>query len=280
MTAVRVWHVALILFCLVLFLFLWFYAEDIYPDDWLDYYLPASKDWSNRAAYEVYNPPWLILILKPLFAFGWQVGYAILGAVSAAGIGWCAAAMSEDGHWLRVLLAVLNVPALIMLGLGQVDGLALIGVGLAAASLDWRIASGGMFLALVKPQISLPSLLVSFWKNPRKKQIAAAGVVLGVLSLILWGFWFQDTAEMNPEVTWNQAFPYWPYGLLIGLPLLAFGLYQKEEFYGMTAVPFLVPYLGPHTLIGITVVWVARLPLRWCWLGWVVPFGWYVINVL
>ncbi len=261
-----------------LFLFLWRYADAIYPEDWMDYYYPASQEWENRADYEVYNPPWLILILKPLFAVGWKVGYAILGTVSMAGIGWCAYAMSEDGHWLRVLLAVVNIPALMMLGLGQIDGLAIIGVGLAAVFVDWKIVSGGILLALIKPQISLPCVLISFWKNPHQKHIAAVGAAVGILSLLVWGFWIGETADMNTGVSWNQAFPYWPYGLVIGLPLLAVGLYQKEELYGAAAVPFLIPYIGPHSLIIITVVAAARLPLRWCWLGWIVPMIWFVAK--
>lgn len=263
----------------VVFVLLLIFAEPIYPDDWLDYYLPASQDWENRTNYEVYNPPWLILMLRPLFALGWQFGFALMGAVSVGGMAWGAHVLSEDGHWVRSVLAVLNLPALFVILLGQVDGLALIGVVIAAVYLDWRIASAGMFLALIKPQIAAASVLISFWKNPYKKQVVVVAVALGIVSVLLWGLWFEDTVGINLKVTWNQAFPFWPYGLLIGLPVLAYGLFRKEEKYGMVAMPFLIPYLGPHTLIGMTVLWVAKLPLRWCWLGWLLPTLWFITNI-
>ncbi len=263
---------------LILFGLLLVFGERTYPDDWMDFYLPASKDWHNRTVYEVYNPPWLILILTPLFAIGWQVGFALLATVSVIGIGWGAFVLSPDHHWVRVMLAVVNLPVLSILFLGQVDGLALIGVVIAAVWVDWRWVSGGMILALIKPQLAFAAICISFWKNPHKKHIVAVALGFGLLTLLAWGLWFADTVEISPTVNWNRAFPYWPYGAVLGLPLFAYGLYRGEEKYGMLAMPFLVPYLGPQTFIGMIVFWVARLPLRWCWVAWLLPNSWLFIK--
>ena len=269
-------------FWLVLFigmaLLLYALADEIGPEDWEEYYLPAMADWRHRDEYGVYNTPWLILILKPLQWLGADVGYAILAAISWVGMGWGAYALSPDQKWQRVALALINLPMLYVIMLGQVDGIALIGAVMAAVAVREEGRFTGIILGMIKPQTTLGGLVISFWRSPQKPRLLIAGGIFILLSVLIWGLWFEQLVGINIGIGWNRAFPHFPLGWIFGLPLFLYGLYKREEMYGIAAMPFLVPYYAPQSFITITVFMVGRLPLRWCWLGWLLPLIWIVLT--
>ncbi|MFZ3080273.1 MAG: hypothetical protein WA109_11350 [Bellilinea sp.] len=174
-----------------------------------------------------------------------------------------------------IALAVLSLPTMWVLYLGNLDGLVLAGLLL----LPW-----GVPLAAMKPQLAAFALLA-------KKSSIVAGVVWGLISLAIWGLWplnFMNTLTPDWRVEWVQDISLFPWGIFIALPLL--WLSRGDEDLLMAAGSFVTPHLFPYHFIllmpslarmnpiWMVVTWfVSWTPLLANWVG---PIGWRMGNVL
>ena len=176
---------------------------------------------------------------------------------------------------LPIALAVLSLPTLWVLFMGNLDGIVLAGLLL----LPW-----GVPLASMKPQLSAFALLA-------KKKSILAGVIWGLLTLVIWGLWpLNFTMALSPEwkVEWVQDISLFPWGALIALPLLWFS--RGDEDLLMAAGSFVTPHLFPYHYI-LLMPALGRMKPAWMvatWLiswtpliaNWVGPIGWHMGNVL
>ena len=232
-------------------------------------FLPQGFDWviffSKGAVSPVWTP-WTPVILKFL-------NWPLVVAITLFAIIYRAFRYNRS-PW-PIALAVLSLPTMWVLYLGNLDGLVLAGLLL----LPW-----GVPLAAMKPQLAAFALLA-------KKSSIVAGVVWGVISLAIWGLWplnFMNTLTPDWRVEWVQDISMFPWGIFIALPLL--WLSRGDEDLLMAAGSFVTPHLFPYHFIllmpslarmnpiWMVVTWfVSWTPLLANWVG---PIGWRMGNVL
>jgi hypothetical protein len=131
----------------------------------------------------------------------------------------------------------------------------------------------GAPLALMKPQLSAFALLA-------KKKWFLAGAIWGVLSLAIWGLWplnFLMVMEPAWKVEWTQDISLFPWGLLIGVPLLWFS--REDEDLLMAAGSFITPHLFPYHFM-LLMPALGRMTVFWAVLTWLVSWTPLLANWL
>jgi len=242
-------------------LFILFYVIGLFlPEgfDWVVYYAPGTL-------HPIWTP-WTTIILKFI---NWPLVVAItLFAIILRSY------RNNRSPW-PIALAVLSLPTLWVLYMGNLDGLVLAGLLL----LPW-----GVPLAAMKPQLSAFALLAN-------KRSVIAGAVWGLITLAIWGLWPLNFAmALTPEwkVEWTQDISLFPWGALIALPLL--WVSRGDEDLLMAAGSFVTPHLFPYHFI-LLMPALGRMKPAWMvatWLiswtpliaNWVGPIGWHMGNVL
>lgn len=232
-------------------------------------FIPKGFDWNAYFSQGVLHPiwtPWTYWILKVL---NWPLVVAItLWSV-----------VFRTYHYSKspwpMLLAVISLPTLWSTFIGSLDGLVLFGIII----LPW-----GIPLALLKPQISIFALLAKKWSF-------IAGLIFGIISLIIWGLWpLRFLLVLQPEwkVEWTQDISLFPWGLLIALPLMWFS--RGDEDLLMAAGSFATPHLFPYHFYLIMPA-LGRMTNLWMAVAWILswtPFfaanwfgsaGWHMGNV-
>lgn len=176
---------------------------------------------------------------------------------------------------IPMALAILSLPTIWVLFMGNIDGLVLLGL----ICMPW-----GVPLASMKPQLAAFALLA------RKKSILA-GILWGLITVLIWGLWplnFQLTLTQGWKAEWVQDISLFPWGAILALPLLWFS--RGDEDLLMAAGSFITPHLFPYHFI-LLMPALARLKPAWmvaAWLvswtpliaNWVGPIGWRMGNLL
>ena len=232
-------------------------------------FIPKGFDWivyySKGSLHPIWTP-WTTVILKFL---NWPLVVTItLFAIIFR-------TYQYNRSPLPIALAVLSLPTIWVLYMGNLDGVVLLGILL----LPW-----GVPLAVMKPQLSAFALLAN------KKSILA-GVIWGAISLAIWGLWpLNFTMVLSPgwKAEWVQDISLFPWGAIIAIPLLWFS--RGDEDLLMAAGSFVTPHLFPYHFI-LLVPALGRMKPAWMvltWLiswtplisNWVGPIGWHMGNVL
>ncbi len=230
--------------------------------------IPTGFDWNVSFSKGIVPPiwtPWIAVILKVL---NWPllIALTLLAVVIRT-------RLYTRSPW-PVALAILSLPTLWVLFIGNLDGLVLLGLLL----LPW-----GVPLVTMKPQIAAFALLA-------KKSSIMAGIIWGLLSLVIYGFWPKNFLQvLTPawRVEWVQDISLFPWGLLIAIPLL--WLSRTDEDLLMIAGSFATPHLFPYHYI-LVMPALGRMSPIWmlsCWLlswspliaNWVGPIGWRMGNL-
>ena len=176
---------------------------------------------------------------------------------------------------IALALALVSLPTLWVLFLGNLDGLAVLGLVL----LPWAAP-----LVLLKPQMASFALLAR-----RNRMVAAAAWL--ALSLLIWGPWpLQWSKMMEPgwRAEWVQDISLFPWGLVVALPLLWFS--RGDEDLLMAAGSLGTPHLFPYHFI-VLMPALARMKPGWMvatWLiswtpllaNWLGPAAWHFGNLL
>ncbi len=234
--------------------------------------LPEGFDWQHFFSHGVVPSlwtPWTPWVLRLLLPFG----YPAIFALSALAIG-MRAYQYNTSPW-RITLAFLSLPTLWVFFMGNLDGLTLLGL----ITLPW-----GVPLALMKPQIAAFALLA-------KRRYLLSAVIFLLISFLLWGFWPQNLLTvLTPQwqTEWQQDINLFPYGMLIGIPLLWYSRGDSDLL--MAAGSLITPHLFPYHFI-LLMPAIARMSWRWAVLTWIVswtpllsnwvgPMGWHFGNLL
>lgn len=230
-------------------------ADGWFAFDWNSFF---KQGWNVPPFY----PPWTTMLVTRL---SWPLLTGL--TLSTFSI----AVLQRASSLQTAVMAFFNLPLFWTIFLGQLDGLALLGV----IGLPWLVP-----LALVKPQVA------SFAILSQLKAVKMAAVVL-LLSLLIWGLWPLDLVSYHTDD--QEA---WPQDIALGwlgIPLFAILVWRMPKnnvdwwmLAGVTVTPFLMPY----NLLPLMPA-VARLPKRWAaaaaitsWLplasNWVGPSAWYL----
>ena len=210
--------------------------------------LPLAFDWihffENAHNVPAFYPPWARLVCR------WLPWPLLIGLTLST---YAVAVMKRARSVASAVAAFVAMPLWWALFLGQLDGLAMLGV----LGLPWLAP-----LALIKPQIAGFAILCR-----RKCLIVSIGFLLA--SLAIWGLWPLNLISYHTEhldaVKWPQ---YVTLGLW-GLPASILALWLVPGWNAdklMLAGSFITPALIPYQLLPLMPA-IARLP--W-WLAWLV----------
>jgi len=187
-----------------------------------------------------FYPPWTAGILWPLTRLPWRAGLALLNSLTLMAVA-VATVGSDPQQNLRSrmgagALALLTPPVFMNLWLGNVEGLALIGL---------LAFPPGVLLALIKPNLTI-------WAALARRASFIWVLAIGLVSILIWGFWpLQMIAELERLTANSMAIGWanlgWPVAVL-GAGLLIFS--RPDPYQLMSAGFLLSPYLMPnHSLV-------------------------------
>ena len=192
---------------------------------------------------------------------------------------------------------LLAFPTMGQIWLGQIDGILVLGLGLAMSSSNPFVRGIGLLLASIKPQVTGPAILVLLWYEKEKCKTLVAPAVAVFISLLVWGWdwpirWLLARHEPPPHV-WRLA-TLFPYGLLAFVSLLWLkGKRQRVmgallasaigmPFYGTYSYVTFLVFLCPWWAVTASYVWLAGYPwygnaaMRFAWLLPVALLGYLV----
>lgn len=221
-------------------------------------------DWVNFFSSDrflPFYPPWVSMVR-------W-LNWPMLIGLSCAGIG--LAVFRRSVHPVSAAAAVLALPVLWTLFLGQLDGLVLFGL----LGLPWLTP-----LVLLKPQVALFGFAA-------KKQYAVGLALWFIFSLIIWGWWPGSMLAANSfhaEGRFVQNIAIGWAGVILALPMAWFsrGDIDMLMLSGAVMTPYLIPYnMLPFAPAAARLrPWQAILACLFSWLpfsaNWLGNGGWWL----
>jgi hypothetical protein len=214
--------------------------------------------------FPVFAPPWLATILSPFVSLPERLGFALFLASSVAIL--LFSTHTLKGHPLPLLL---SAQLSWILWWGQIDGLAILGLALAWISYkkkSWVLMTFALLLTLLKPQVSLVSVLILWWWLGKERWKALLiSISFGIVSILIWGPWPLWNISKTIRFAGNH-----PYGMLnTSLGLLALPLFipaffiplrnRSKRLLAITATALLVsPYLPYYSTL---ILFCFPLPL-------------------
>ena len=219
--------------------------------DWRETFYPAARAVLNGQSPFIVptfrNVPWAILFILPFAILRENSGGVLYFMASLAAYGWVAYRLRARP--LAFAAFLFSPPVVYGLRMLNVDVLILIGFVLPAPI--------GLFFVLIKPQMGIGMAfywLAESWREGGIKSVvrtfAPVTISLG-LSFLLFGNWLAGGQIDLLVSTWNASF--WPWGLPIGIVLVALAIRDRRKDFGMAASPFLSPYLAYHSWAGVLV---------------------------
>jgi len=217
--------------------------------DWFAYFWPQITDpWVVRPG--MFNLPWFFILLQPLRLLGPYISLALVEILTVWVVFRLAKLLKLSP--MKTTFVLFSPPVLWCLFMGQVDGVILLAY---MAPPGWAV-----LLALCKPQVSIGAGLEAFRRNRWNALLAA------ILLLSAWLVWKWPFSMQNPPQFFSLAFmdltswnwSLWPLGLVL-IPLF---LKSSKRQVGLLISPFLFPYAGLQSLIGLALV-TAKLPWKY-----------------
>jgi hypothetical protein len=163
----------------------------------------------------------------------------------------------------RVMLAIISLPTLWLLFLGNVDGLVMVGLLLLPVL--------GVPLVLIKPQVASFALLSN-------RRVFVATLIWVMLSIVLWGPWplnLLTVGNAQWRIDWPQDITLYPWGAILAMPLL--WLSRGDEDMLMAAGSLMTPHLFPYHFY-ILMPALGRMRARWAILSWAISFAPLLAN--
>ena len=223
--------------------------------DWIVSFRPAARSLLDlESPYTIpgfFNPPWALIPLLPFALLPAGLGAAFLFVLNIFSLVFAGKRMRMNV--LALVVFLLFSGTLVNAWNGNIEGLLAIGFILPPQV--------GLFFVLCKPQFGLGVAIfwiVQAWREGgiRKvaRVVAPVSIALGI-SFVLFGFWPARTPSLV-DMRWNTSL--YPYGVPIGLALLAGSLWSRNIFLAMASSPFFAPYVAGHTW---AVTWLGILLL-------------------
>lgn len=215
--------------------------------DWVGF-REAVQHWQMPYAVKgFYNPPWLLPLIAPLAVLPPRLGQATNSLLALTIM--FLVIRHFGGKALSVMVAMLAPPTLFLLMNGNVEWLVLAGLLLPAPA--------GILLLSLKPQSGGGMIVLHIKCSPRPLLLLAPTAIIAGSSFLIWGWWPRFSSRAV-DLSWNMSI--WPWGLLLGIPILVLALKEESEELALSCMPFLSPYCGLiGWLIPFTVL-AAKLP--------------------
>ena len=154
---------------------------------------------------------------------------------------------------------------------GQIDALAILGLGLAWVAYEkksWMLMTLASFLALLKPQVSLiPVLFLWWWPGKERWKTLLLSTILFGASLLVWGPWPVWMVSKIITFAENRSYEPWNTSLgLVAIPLFIPALFMPlgnrlDRLKAITATAMLaspyMPYYSTLVLLCFPLSWVA-----------------------
>jgi len=236
-------------------------GEDLYR-----YYRPMAEG-CLQCGFTPYYAQWVLWPLRfiPL-SWTWTVWTLITVALLLA-LCW-----RTEVNPAIVLLAF---PTMGQVWLGQIDALIAVGLGLAQfARYPW-LRGVGIWLALIKPQVSAPAVVVLLLRHPPRERRQMMLVPLGafLLSLIVYGpdwpwQWLVHSSRELPRHAWRLAAEtLWPYGLTLLVALLLLMPRRLRVLSTLLLTAIATPFFSIYTYIVFLVFYAPwwSLPVSYLW---------------
>jgi hypothetical protein len=191
-------------------------------------------------------PQWIEWSLAPLLALPWRTGLAWLNAILLMSVAVAAArevyrratritAAVRVDALLAALMALLTIPVLVLLWVGNIDGLALMGL---------LVMPVGIFWITLKPHLGLWAVL------SRRSWTIWAIIFCGVMLLLFPGWPFRLVASLGDRLQHTSAFGWASLGVWmipIGIVLLVKS--PADPVMLIAAGCFLSPFLMPQHFV-------------------------------
>ena len=234
------------------------------------YLLPTTAfDWNvffGIGNIPVFYPPWTMYITGLLT-------YQLLVGITLSSF--ALAVMKRAKSPVSAAMAFITLPLFWAIFLGQLDGLALLGV----SGLPYLVP-----LAMLKPQVA------SFAVFANKKSMLAAAIFL-LITFVVWGAWPLEMLNYHRDHSeWPQDIALGLLGLIplsvITLAMLTSKIPRNDPDWWMLIGACLTPALIPYNMLPLMPA-IARLPTKWAiavaltsWLplsaNWIGPTGWHL----
>ncbi len=223
-------------------------------------FMPIGFDWKccfSTGQIPPLHVPWVaptVRLLNP----------ALIFVLTVLGIG-LRVRKYRGSVWIMAL-ALISLPTLWVLFLGNLDGLVVFGLAILPISVP---------LVLLKPQLAAFALLAN-------RRWIVAGLVWAVISILIWGLWPLNLLSFGFggqewKAGWPQDITLFPWGVLIALPLL--WLSRGDEDMLMAAGSFGTPHLFPYHFI-VLMPALARMDRGWAILSWLLAWTPLLANYL
>lgn len=224
-------------------------------------YLPYSIDWetvfrpaalalsSGDSPYQVdefFAAPWGLLALIPLAHLAHDFGRGAYFLLSAAAYAWVAYRLGAGP--LALTAFMLSPPVLHGFLTGNIDWLVLLGLTFPPQI--------GLLFVMIKPQLGIG--IAVFWLVQVWREAGWRGVcrdfwplaLVSLASLAVFGMWPARSLQLVADPK-NFNMSLWPWGLPLGLTLLAASIFRKERRYAIACSPFLSPHVVFHSYAAV-----------------------------
>jgi hypothetical protein len=235
----------LVLLCILIVMIIAGYFINFPIYDWLENYRgPILTLISGHNPYRpgigMYVPPWFLFILAPIAVLPERLSSAVMFALAVTSLFWMSRKMGA--RLLITLIFMLSYPVVTLYIHRQLEWLVLLGYFLPPPL--------GLFLVLGKPQagigIAIYWLIEGFqvggiWEII--KRFAPVGIAF-IVSFIIYGFYLGRSFYQMGQA-WDESI--WPYGIPMGVYLLATAIRSKNGKLSISTSPFISPYLAGYT---------------------------------
>ena len=219
--------------------------SDYRPCDWVIYesavnrFIRGDNPYNLPGRHQFHNPPWILLVYLPFTLLPYPFGSALFMVVGF--VVYLYIYSRYNSSLLSAAFYLLSAPVVWGLLGGQISWIILIGLLLPPQY--------GLFLILAKPQMGCLVALIWFIEAYRERRIIRTFLPVTVafgLSFVFYGFWPLNWVTLvETEPMW-----WWPYSLILGIPLLWHTLKKQEVCLALCTSPLLSPHTCLHSWCG------------------------------
>lgn len=218
------------------------------PLDWLYTYAPAALAvWHGESPYSIsifFAAPWASLPLIPIALLPYALGRWCLLFIGLSAFAFTAYRLGAKPFTLCLFL--LSFPVLSDIVNGNIEWMPMLGFVLPPQI--------GLIFVMIKPQVGIGFAIYTFveaWRAGGIRQVArifSPLIAVFLVSFALYGFWplhLLGTLKMAQQYSatgLHYNLSLWPFGLLLGLPLIVKSILDKNQRLSIASGPFLSPY--------------------------------------
>jgi hypothetical protein len=239
------------------------------------FFVPVGFDWriyADATPTTPYSTPGFIgtpfaYLFLPHALLSANIGNAVNVCLNVLAIVLVTRKYAGNRWYIASLLAITTPQGLLLMRNNNIDWIPLMSFLVA----DWLAYP----MLAVKPQALAGAAVIRFKRNPSWLQLLPLALV-GLLSVIVWPFWWQRLGGDVASQSWNFA-PF-PYLLPVGVWLLWKAWREDDEIIAACSTMFFVPYVAYYSLVGVHAL-IATRDRRAGALLWLVSY-WYMVLLL